>query len=93
MSEIRRPRRYYLLKRLVAGEFCEEHLAQVWRSKQEAQPGTVLPADFPSLSKLQLKGYTTQEDIDGADEAELASAGLKTNEARAVLAALATLSP
>lgn len=91
MSEIRRPRRYYLLKRLVAEDFCDETFVEVWRAKQEAEPGTALPSDFPVLSKLSAKGYTTREDLDGADEAELASAGLKTNEARAVLAALVTL--
>lgn len=86
------PRRYYLLKRHAARTRGERALEGVWRSKQEAEGGTGLPATFPSLTALSLAGYTHVEDVDGATAAELAdNAGLSTREAEAVLSALASL--
>ncbi len=91
VAEINRPRRHYLLKRLEARE-CDSALELVWRSKQEGEPGTPLPVGFPSSATLAANGYTTEEDLDGADEAELeATAGLRTYQATAVLSALAAL--
>lgn len=52
---------------------------------------TALPATFPALSKLTAAGYTTKEDLDGADDTELVEAGLNHSEARAAIAALAQL--
>lgn len=89
MSEVKRPRRHFLSKRRDALERCDTALAGVWQSKQEAEPGVALAADFPHRSLLASAGYTTIEDIDGADEAELVRAGLNNRQARAVLAALA----
>ena len=91
MSELRRPRRYYLLKARAADDRCEEASADMWRGKQQAQPGSALPATFPVLEKLSCAGYTTVEDIDGADECELVDAGLTRTEAEVVLAELAAL--
>lgn len=87
-AAVKRPRRYYLGKRQQANERGDISVADVWRAKQEAEPGTALAATFPHRSKLEPLGYTTTEDIDGANEEELMSAGLTRREAAAVLAAL-----
>lgn len=88
MAEINRPRRYYLHKRLYARLYESEDAESVWKALQEAQPGTPLAGSFPHLSVLTPLGYTTTEDLDGADEAELLRAGLTSRQAAAVLAAL-----
>lgn len=67
-------------------------LRDVWRSKQEDEPGSPLASTFPSKAKLAEAGYTAVEDLDGADCAELEDyAGLSVSDARAVLAAVAAL--
>lgn len=92
MSAIPSPRRYYLLKRLGAVQFSDRPLDGVWRSKQEALPGTSLPSDFPSLSVLAEYGYTAVEDLDGATVDELrAFTSLTQREAEAVIAAASNL--
>lgn len=90
MSEVKTTRRYYLLKRLALRRQCLEEDAFI--GKQAAEPGTALPATFPSLSVLVTAGYSTREDLDGADVAELRRATTLTKpQAEAVLAALAAL--
>lgn len=85
-------RRYYLGKRLKAVEDGEPNDGNVWRGKQEAEPGTDLPSSFPSLAALTACGYTTEEDLAGADATELQQiVGLNAQQATAVLAALAEL--
>lgn len=84
-------RRFYLAKRHAAAEFYEKGLELVWRGKQEAEPGTALPLDFPYLTRLQADGYTTREDLDGADECELVERGFNTREAQAILTAFSAL--
>jgi hypothetical protein len=85
-------RRYYLLKRQAARQRFDQPLDGCWRGKQEAQPGTPLPADFPFLSQLADGGYTAEEDLAGATACELTNAtDLTEGEAEAVLAALAAL--
>lgn len=81
-------RRFYLLLRRNA---WDEGIAAVWRAKQEAQPGTVLPDPFPARASLAAAGYTTVEDLAGATEDELINAGLSTHEARTALKAISTL--
>lgn len=86
---IERPRRYYLGKRLHAAMVGDRGWADVWKAKQEEQPGTALPDGFPSRSKLAAVGYEAIEDVDGATVEELQlQAGLSTREASAVLAAI-----
>lgn len=89
MGEVRLPRRYYLAQRLRAREALLEE--GVWQAKQEAEPGTELAADFPSAAALEAAGYTTVEDLDGADVAELRRAGLTRRQAETVIAAVAPL--
>lgn len=94
MADINRRRRYYLLARqFYANVVIETITAGALRYKQEAEPGVALPADFPFLSKISAAnvGYTTIEDLDGADEDELTAVGLTPREARAVLTRLQTL--
>lgn len=92
MAEVKRPRRYYLRERQQAVRAEEWDLSGVWRSKQQGQPGVALPASFPMLVQLAAQGYTTVEDLDGADEAELAANGeFSVRQAAEILAALAAL--
>lgn len=84
-------RRIYLHKR-IAARSEESSLEPVWQAKQEAEAGTALPAAFPFLSQLSAVGYSTQEDLEGADAEELAATvGLGAKASAAVLAALADL--
>lgn len=81
-----------MLKRLGAVQFSDSPLDGVWRSKQEALPGTDLPADFPMRSALATAGYTAREDLDGATADELRQfTTLNQREAEAVVAAFANL--
>lgn len=89
MADINRPRRYYLHQRIDALACGETALSGAWRAKQEAQPGVALASDFPFRVRLAEIGYTTAEDIDGADEAELVLVGFSSREATAILAAAA----
>lgn len=76
---------------LFIGDF---ETACVWRAKQEAQPGTPLPITFPFLLDLACGGYTTREDLDGADCFELVQiARLHKGDAQIVLTAFAALPP
>jgi hypothetical protein len=90
VAEFRSPRRYYLHKRRYAGQICDG-LELVWKAKQEAEPGAALPADFPHRERLQTAGYTTDSDLDGADERELVDVGFTDREAQAVLSAFDSL--
>jgi hypothetical protein len=82
------PRRYYLLKALVAAE-QDDDLAFTWRAKQAALAGAALAADFPARATLVAAGYSTTEDLDGADADELTRyAGLTRSQADAAIAAL-----
>lgn len=90
-SEINNTRRFFLLKRIAAKAEADP-LEGAWRHNQEAIGGTALPASFPYRATLVAAGYSTTEDLDGADAAELTkNAGLATRHANAVLAALAAL--
>lgn len=84
-------RRYYLAKRQDARADCDTAIEGVWRSKQEAEPGTALPDDFPHLEALTALGYTTEEDLDGADAAELTDLGMSQRDARSVISAFEAL--
>lgn len=87
-------RRYCHRERMNARVQSNGQLESVWRAKQEAQPGTPLPLTFPFLAKLEIGGYTTQQDLLGADEDELMQiAELNQRDAQAVLAAFALLPP
>lgn len=87
MAEFKRPRRYYLAKRRAA-RVLQQNDEQVWQAKQEAEQGTALAGTFPHRAILATLGYTTIEDIDGADADELRRAGLTARQAEDVLGAL-----
>jgi hypothetical protein len=91
VAETKTPRRFYLHQRIEARAACDDSEG-VWRAKQEAQPGTPLPDDFPSHDALEAVGYETEEDLDGADARELVEcASLTVRQAEDVIAALAAL--
>lgn len=85
-------RRYCLLKSQATADDGEWGLSATWLGKQELRPGTALPLDFPLRVLLAAAHYTTAEDLEGADSAELRKrAGLNSSQAVAVFAALAAL--
>lgn len=88
MAEFKSVRRYYLRKRLRAAEVGDDALASTWQHKQEAETGTALPTTFPHAEALAALGYTTTEDLDGADVDELVCAGLKRRQAEDAIGAL-----
>lgn len=90
MAELSNPRRYYLHQRIEARQ-VEDDSERVWQAKQEAQPGTALPSDFPWRAELETMGYTAREDIDGADADELVRAGLTERQANDVISAAKAL--
>ena len=87
MATLGSVRRYCLQKRRQARQQGDTALEVVWQAKQEAEPGTDLGANFPNLTALAALGYTTTEDLDGADVDELESAGLTRRQAEATIAA------
>ncbi len=86
-ASIKSARRFYLLKRQVA-ERARDDMDLVWRAKQEAQLGTDLAEDFPHRSALVERGYSTNEDLDGADVRELQAQGFSRDDAQTILAAV-----
>jgi len=85
-------RRFYLWKRLSANAQGLYAMGAVWRAKQDDEPGVALPDTFPSRSRLLSIGYSTKEDLVGADVDELVEyVGISQREAEAVLAAFAKL--
>jgi hypothetical protein len=80
-------RRFYLHKRLWASQL-DDDWQRIWQGKQEAIPGTALAATFPHKTTLAACGYTTTEDLTGADEAELIRVGFTPLQAEQILAAL-----
>jgi len=90
MADVESVRRYYLCK--LNHERENDGEEGYWRTKQQAEPGTALPAGFPFLSTLAGCDYSTIEDLDGADSAELVRwVGLNSRQADNVIAALAPL--
>lgn len=88
----KRLRRYCLLQAHTAREMLQDGLALALFGKQQAQPGTALPASFPGRAQLVAAQYVALEDVDGADVAELArNAGLPAQIAEAALVAVARL--
>lgn len=76
----------------MAKEAGELALSGVWQSRQQEQPGVALPDDFPFKAELATEGYTTREDLDGADADELVEWGCVSSlAAKAILAAYAAL--
>lgn len=90
MATLGTPRRFYLSKRTEARLLCHDS-ERIWQAKQEAQPGTPLPEEFPHAAQLAELGYETREDLDGADEDELVRLGVRARDASEILAALAAL--
>jgi len=90
VSAINSVRRFFLLKTLYARQVGDD-MEAVWRSKQEAHSGVPLPLDFPLKQRLAALGYTTREDLDGADVGELVRSNFSSIEAKQVIDAFAAL--
>lgn len=88
-------RRYLLLKRATQKALGNSHMEGVWRAAQEAVlPATPLPTNFPYLSVISIAGYTTREDLNGADVHEVERvAKISHQDAVVVIAAFAALPP
>jgi hypothetical protein len=85
-------RRIYLRNRKLTADAGEFAISGVWQSRQQEQPGTALPADFPSRAALIAAGYTAIEDLQGACADELVDWACVDNQAaKAILAAYAAL--
>lgn len=84
-------RRYCLLKRLAAKAQQWTAIEAVWQGKQEAEPGDSLPLDFPLRARLVTAGYSTVQDLNGADAEELQDACFTARESAIIFAALAPL--
>lgn len=85
MIEADKVRRYYLSERLMARARGETALEGVWRWKQELREGDPLPDDFPLVAELALIGYSTFQDLIGAELREMQNAGMTIREAITVL--------
>lgn len=81
-------RRFALLNRRMCHDLCLIPLRDVWAWKQDQEPHTALPADFPYLSRLAAFWYTAVEDLVGADTCELTDLGFTSRQAAEILAAL-----
>jgi hypothetical protein len=88
VSETRNLRRYAMHKRRAAEVIGDYSIRDVWKAKQEAEPGTTLPDGFPYKARLAALYYVTDTDLDGADECELEALGFSSSEAAAILAAV-----
>lgn len=87
-NRILQPRRWYLLQAQWARDTFQEGLASLLYGKQQEQPGTPLPANFPFRAALIAANYTALEDITGANADELVRAvGLSGRDAATVIAA------
>ena len=81
-------RRYLYLKYAYNARLGEDDRATVWDAKRRLVPGTTIPVSFPARTALLAAGFLVLEEIEGADETELTTAGLSTLQAAAVVAAL-----
>jgi len=84
------PRRYYLAKRHYWYDLCDD-LWLSWKYKQEQEPGTPLPADFPHLEELADDGYETIEDLAGSTVSEFEDRGFSLSDSEEIVAAFAAL--
>lgn len=87
MATLNNLRRFYLHKRIWAAQL-DDDWDKFWQGKQEAHPGTSLATSFPHRVALVACGYSTTEDLDGADENELLRVGFTPLQAEQILAAL-----
>lgn len=82
-------RRVYLASARHFAQSDQHATADVYRAKQQAIAGDPLPENFPHLARLAELGYSTFQDIDGANADELTAAGLPRHQANEALARLA----
>lgn len=81
-------RRYLFAKSRALRAQGEEAVADALDAKRRSEPGTEIPAAFPSRSAVLGAGYLVLEELDGETQSELESSGLTPSQAALVLAAL-----
>lgn len=86
------PRRYFMLKARANDAIGQPIVAAVFRAKALEIVSIALPITYPMRTELIAAHYSTLDDLDGADVAELkAYVGLSTSQATAVIAAIPTI--
>jgi hypothetical protein len=80
-------RRYCFLRMKAALRIQDDNEA-VWDAKRRIISGTSIPTGFPARTQLLVAGYLVTEELDGSDTTELTTAGLTSQQAAAVLAAI-----
>lgn len=80
-------RRYCFLQMKAALRIQDDNEA-VWDAKRRAIGGTAIPIGFPARTQLLAGGYLVTEELEGSDTTELQTAGLTSQQAAAVLAAI-----
>jgi hypothetical protein len=60
----------------------------LWDGKRRQVAGASIPTTFPARTQLLAAGYLVLEELQGANEEELTSAGLSATQAAAVVAAI-----
>ncbi len=89
MQGVNNLRRYCLLMAYDARLRGEAGLEWALRGRQQETAGTALVTSWPSYAQLIAAGYTTREDLDGADSRELITlARLNRAQAEAAIARL-----
>jgi len=87
-------RRYLLLQAADAVARLDMGLASILWGRQEAEPGTLIPANTPAYAELIANHYKTVEDIDGSNPAELTKlAGISARDAQAIYSFLGLTIP
>lgn len=80
-------RRYCFLQ-MKAALSLRDDIESVWDAKRRSIAGTALPVGFPARALLTAAGYLALEELQGANTTELSRAGLTSQQAAAVLAAI-----
>ena len=73
---------------MVAALRVQDDNEAVWDTKRRLIAGTSIPTGFPARAQLLAAGYLVTEELDGSDTTELTTAGLTSQQAAAVLAAI-----
>lgn len=81
MPRGRPARRLYFFKGVAAARNGDDGLADAWRAKRLAEPGTALPAAFPWRAQALAVGVLAIEDLDGASTRAMEALGLTHRQA------------
>lgn len=71
-----------------AAQALQNDIESVWDAKRSLIAGSAVPVGFPARAQLLAAGYLALEELQGANTTELTRAGLTSQQAAAVLAAI-----